>query len=147
LWVELMQNKLGYQRFGAQGGDWGALISTQLGHKYADRVLGVHIHLMITLDALSGAADGSKPEDFAPEEAEWQARNLNFLRRESGYSALQLTKPQTPSFGLNDSPAGLAAWILEKRRTWSDCGGDVESRFSKDDLLTTFTIYWVTQSI
>ena len=72
--------------------------------------------------------------------ADWQAA-------EGGYSHIQGTKPQTLSYGLNDSPAGLAAWIIEKYRTWSDCGGDVEKRFTKDELLTTITIYWVTQSI
>ena len=71
---------------------------------------------------------------------DWQAS-------EGGYAHIQGTKPQTLSYGLNDSPAGLAAWIVEKYRTWSDCGGDVESRFTKDELLTTVMIYWVTQSI
>ena len=66
---------------------------------------------------------------------------------EGGYSHIQGTKPQTLSYGLNDSPAGLAAWIVEKYRTWSDCNGDVESRYSKDELLTTVTIYWATQTI
>ena len=70
-----------------------------------------------------------------------------WLADEGGYSHIQGTKPQTLSYGLNDSPAGLASWIVEKYRTWSDCGGDVESRFTKDELLTTVTIYWVTQSI
>ncbi len=71
----------------------------------------------------------------------------DWLAAEGGYSHIQGTKPQTLAYGLNDSPAGLAAWIVEKYRTWSDCGGDVEKRFTKDELLTTITIYWVTESI
>jgi pimeloyl-ACP methyl ester carboxylesterase len=147
LWLRLMRDVLGFKRFGAVGGDWGALISTQLGHKYPEHVLGIYIHLMVNLDALSGGADAARPEDFTAEEQQWQVKNQTFLTQGSGYSALQMTRPQTPAFGLNDSPAGLAAWIVEKRRSWSDCNGDVESRFSKDDLLTTIMIYWVTRSI
>ncbi|MBI3249638.1 MAG: alpha/beta fold hydrolase [Deltaproteobacteria bacterium] len=144
LWVKLMQDVLGYKKFAAQGGDWGALITAQLGHKYADRVIGCHVHLMAPLNIFVG----SMPEasEYGPDEKGWYERNMNFFLAESGYSALQSTKPQTIAFALNDSPVGLCAWILEKRRTWSDCGGDVEKRFSKDDLCTTMTIYWVTQS-
>ncbi len=146
LWIELMR-RLGYSRFGAEGGDWGALISTQLGHKYPDVLIGIYIHLMVSLDMLSGGPDGARAEDFAADELHWQTKNQVFLTQGSGYSALQLTKPQTPAFGLTDSPVGLAAWIVEKRRSWSDCGGDVERCFSKDDLLTTIMIYWATRSI
>ena len=67
--------------------------------------------------------------------------------REGGYSHIQATRPQTLGYGLNDSPAGLAAWIVEKFRVWSDCGGDVESVFTRDELLTNVMIYWVTQTI
>ena len=143
LWVKLMEG-LGYKRFAAHGGDWGAFITAQLGHKYADRLIGSHFTLMIPLDMFTG---GSVPvEDFSPEEAFLIKRNAEFFLNEAGYFALQTSKPQTPAFALNDSPVGLCAWIVEKRRTWSDCGGDVEKCFSKDDLLTTVMIYWVTQS-
>ncbi len=143
LWVKLMEG-LGYPRFAAHGGDWGAFITAQLGHKYADRLIGTHFTLMVPLDMFTG---GSVPvEDYSPEEAFLIKRNADFFLHESGYFALQSSKPQTPAFALNDSPVGLCAWILEKRRTWSDCGGNVESRFSKDDLLTTVMIYWLTQS-
>ena len=80
-------------------------------------------------------------------EQAFMAQRQDWLQAEGGYSHIQGTKPQTLSYGLNDSPAGLAAWIVEKYRTWSDCNGDVESRFTKDELLTTITIYWVTQTI
>ena len=144
LWVTLMRDVLGYDKFAAGGGDWGAGVTSQLGHKYAQHLIGVYMHLMMPLDIFNGGL----PEEsyFATDEAGWYERNLNFFAKESGYSALQSTKPQTVAFALNDSPAGLCAWILEKRRTWSDCGGDVERRFSKDDLLTTMSIYWFTQT-
>jgi pimeloyl-ACP methyl ester carboxylesterase len=143
LWVKLM-DRLGYPRFATQGGDWGSFVSAQLGHKYADRVIGVHLHLMSPLDIFSGGTVAS--EDYAEHERPWQQKNQAFFLGEAGYFALQTTKPQTLAFALNDSPAGLCSWILEKRRTWSHCGGDVERRFSKDDLLTTAMLYWVTQS-
>jgi len=143
LWVRLMEG-LGYPRFAAHGGDWGAIISAQLGHKYADRLIGVHINLLAPLDAFSGGA--VDPADYAPNEQGWAERTQDFWLHEAGYFALQTTKPQTIAFALNDSPVGLCAWIVEKRRSWSDCGGVVEQRFSKDDLLNTVMLYWVTQS-
>ena len=142
--MKLMQDVLGYQKFAAEGGDWGAIITEQLGHKHADKLIGIYLHLLIQL-TLFGAG-GPKPEDFGPGEEGWAERGKHFFEEESGYSAIQMTKPQTVASALNDSPAGLAAWLVEKRRTWSDCGGDVEKRFSKDDLCTTATIYWLTES-
>ena len=147
LWVTLMQDVLGYQRFATQGGDWGAAVAAQLGHKYADRVIGVHLHLMLPLNAFAGPlTDLLDPSMYGPGEEGWYERSMHFLTTETGYVALQTTKPQTLAYGLNDSPAGLCAWILEKRRTWSDCDGNVEKRFTKDELLTAITLYWVTQS-
>ena len=143
LWVKLMEG-LGFKRFAAHGSDWGAIVSAQLGHKYADRLIGTHFTAMVPLDVMTG---GSVPEeDFGPEDAERKAKNEYFWHAESGYAAVQATKPQTLALAINDSPVGLCSWIVEKRRTWSDCGGDVESRFSKDDLLTTVMLYWVTQT-
>ncbi len=144
LWVKLMLDVLGYRKFAAGGGDWGAIITEQLGHKHADKLIGIYLHLLIQL-TLFGEG-GPKPEDFGPGEEGWAERGKHFFEEESGYSAIQMTKPQTVASALNDSPAGLAAWLVEKRRTWSDCGGDVEKRFSKDDLCTTATIYWLTES-
>lgn len=144
LWVTLMQDVLGYQQFAAQGGDWGALITAQLGHKYADRLIGIHMNLLIPLTVfISGMPEASA---YGPDEHGWYEKNRHFFSAESGYSALQTTNPQTLAYALNDSPVGLCAWILEKRRTWSDCDSDVEKRFTKDELLTTMTLYWVTQS-
>jgi len=146
LWVKLMQDVLGYERFAAQGADWGSAVAAQLGHKYADRVIGIHLHFMLPL-RLSIVPIKDK-QLYDPDELQrYYDKNQRYFTDENGYSAIQLTRPQTLSYGLNDSPIGLCAWILEKRRAWSDCDGDVERRFSKDDLLTTMTLYWVTQSI
>ena len=144
LWMKLMRDELGYRRFAAQGGDFGAFVTAQLGHKYADDIVGIHVHLAGPL----GMIRGSMPDDsvFGRGEEHWPAQNAHFFSEEGGYSVLQGTKPQTLAYGLNESPAGLCAWLLEKRRRWSDCGGDVERRFSKDDLLTTMTLYWATES-
>ena len=140
LWVELMA-RLGYERFGAHGGDIGGAVAARLGQHHADAVAGIHVTNIV----LGLIREGDRP----PTEAE-QAhldRQERWRREEWAYGELQGTKPQTLSFGLNDSPAGLAGWIVEKYRTWSDCGGDVESVFSKDELLTNITMYWATQTI
>ena len=141
-WVTLMTEVLGYQRFGAQGGDIGALVSADLGHVYPERLIGVHLNLAVALSRELALA-----AEYSDEERGWFAKTQHFFAEERGYAALQSTKPQTAAYGLTDSPAGLCAWIVEKRRTWSDCGGEVERRFTKDELLTTMTLYWVTGSI
>lgn len=143
LWAKLM-TELGYARFASQGADWGAFISSQLGHKYADRLIGLHIQLLAPLDTFSGGKPSSS--DYSDEEQPWLKRNRAFAGSEMGYFELQRTKPQTIAWALEDSPVGLLAWILEKRRRWSDCGGDVERRFTKDDLLDTVMLYWITRS-
>ena len=143
LWVKLMTEGLGYQRFGAQGGDWGASVTNYLGFAYPQQLLGIHTTSITRPTPYLGA--GSPPLTAA--EQELLAQREAWLQAEGGYSHIQGTKPQTLSYGLNDSPVGLAGWIVEKYRTWSDCHGEVESRFTKDELLTTITIYWVTQTI
>ncbi len=144
LWVKLMA-ALGYERFATQGGDWGAMLSMHLAHKHPDRITGMHVHLAVPLDMFDG---GMIPtEDYGPDEQRMREKNERFFNLESGYIGVHTTKPMSLAHGLNDSPAGLLAWILEKRRSWSDCGGDVEARFSKRELIDTIMIYWVTQSI
>jgi pimeloyl-ACP methyl ester carboxylesterase len=143
LWAKLMTEDLGYQRFGAQGGDWGASVTAYLGFAYPQNVAGIHVTSMTRPMPYSGP--GSRAWSAA--EQTFLEQREAWLQAEGGYSHIQGTKPQTLSYGLNDSPAGLAAWIVEKYRTWSDCNGDVESRFTKDELLTTITLYWVTQTI
>ncbi len=144
LWVTLMRDRLGYDKFSAEGGDWGAVVTAQLGHKYAEYLHGVYIHLLCPLNIFNGTMP--TPEAYGPGEEHLYEKNMRFFTEESGYSAEQMTKPQTLAFALNDSPIGLAAWLVEKRRTWADTNGDIESRFTKDDLLTTVMIYWATQS-
>src|SRR5260221_107506 len=139
LWTELMRG-LGYARFGAQGGDWGAMVSTYLGANHADAVAGVHLNMVIAFPP-----DPANPLDgLTQDEVVDMMPMQTFLQEETGYQRIQGTKPQTLGYGLNDSPAGLAAWIVEKFRAWSDSDGNVEKRFTKDELLTNITIYWVT---
>jgi pimeloyl-ACP methyl ester carboxylesterase len=143
MWVKLMAG-LGYLRFGAHGGDFGAGVSTALGLYHADHIIGLHLNYI----------PGSYRPFLEKGHAELSKREKQFLKddekwwdEEGGYCHVQLTHPQSISFGLNDSPVGLAAWIVEKFRAWGDCGGDVERRFSKDELLTNVMIYWATETI
>jgi pimeloyl-ACP methyl ester carboxylesterase len=143
LWASLMEG-LGYARFGAQGGDWGATIATWLAVKEASSLVGIHLNYIpgsYRPHTGPGSRETSEAERrFLDERARW-------IDEEGAYGHIQATRPQTLAFGLNDSPAALAAWIVEKFREWGDCGGDVERRFSRDELLTHVTIYWATQTI
>ena len=143
MWATLMSDNLGYSRFGAQGGDWGARVTAKLGLSHSDKVIG--IHTTSTTSPTPYLGEGSRP--LSESEKRMLEQREEWVRSEGGYAHIQSTKPQTLSYSLNDSPVGLAAWIVEKYRTWSDCEGDIESRFTKDELLTTVTIYWVTESI
>jgi pimeloyl-ACP methyl ester carboxylesterase len=142
IWVELM-TELGYPQFGAQGGDLGAGVATALGLRYPERILGVHLNF-IPGSYRPFLEPGTA---LAPEEAAFLNSIAQWSELNGAYSHLQRTRPQTASYGLNDSPAALAAWILEKFREWSDCGGDVYRCFSRDDLLTNITLYWMTETI
>ena len=133
LWDRLM-TALGYHRYGAHGGDWGVLVTGLLGWKYPERVVGIH--------RLIGGIPRVEPQ---PDESD-EERQIR-LAEGSGYGHIQSTRPQTLAYGLTDSPAGLAGWIVEKWQAWSDCGGDIESRFTKDELLTTVSLYWLTETI
>jgi len=141
LFADLM-HQLGYDRFGAQGGDWGAAVTTCLARQHAARLVGIHLNMVVAFPP-----DESNPADGLTESELVALMELQrFIKEETGYQSIQGTRPQTLGYALNDSPAGLAAWIVEKFRTWSDCDGDVERRFSRDDLLTNITIYWVTET-
>ncbi len=144
LWVTLMRDRLGYDRFAVQGGDWGGMVGAQLGHKYADHVIGLHLNSMAYLHTLSGQT--LPPLEYAPDERAWMERTRHFYEHGNAYMQVQSTKPQTLAFAMNDSPIGLCAWLLEKYRSWSDCGGDIERRFSKDDLITNTMLFWITES-
>jgi pimeloyl-ACP methyl ester carboxylesterase len=141
LWGRLMKDKLGYTRFGAHGGDWGSTVTEQLARGHADSVVAIHLSDVPFGHVLQ------KPDDPSPAEEKFLKKNEQWIQKEDAYALIQLTKPQSLAPGLNDSPAGLAAWIVEKVRDWSDCGAKIESRFSKDDLLTHVMIYWATESI
>jgi microsomal epoxide hydrolase len=136
----LMVERLGYPRFAVQGGDWGAITAARLGYAHPEKLIGIHVNL------LSVRRDNNPPA-VTPEEERYYDEVALWLREETGYSTIQGTKPQTLAFGLTDSPAGLAAWIVEKFRTWSDCGGDVESVFTRDQLLANVSFYWLTGAI
>ncbi len=137
----LMTDVLGYARFGAQGGDWGAFIAARLGADVPQRLHGIHLNLLPIRREPDRLAGGSEEERrFAEELREW-------LREETGYQAIQGTRPQTLAFGLTDSPAGLLAWLVEKFRAWSDCDGDPERAFTRDEILANATIYCATGAI
>jgi pimeloyl-ACP methyl ester carboxylesterase len=138
VWYRVMCDGLGYSRFGAHGSDIGAGVTTQLGWQHPDALAGIH---------LSAVGFPDPPQPWTPGEREYEAAVQRWDDSEGAYSHLHATKPQTLACSLNDSPAGLAAWITEKFRAWSDCGGHIESRFTRDHLLTNLTIYWVTQTI
>jgi pimeloyl-ACP methyl ester carboxylesterase len=141
LWHRLMRG-LGYARYGAGGGDFGAGVATFMALDDPAPLIGIHLS---NLEIPPYMGPGSRPLSEA--ERRFLARSEAFWQVEGGYKAIQSTRPQTVAYGLNDSPAGLAAWVLEKWRAWSDSHGDLTTRFSLDFLLTTLTIYWVTQTI
>ncbi len=144
LWVQLMKDVLGYEKFFAHGGDWGAAITLQLGHKYSKIVPAIHTHMAIPIDVFTSPQPGA--DAYSEDEKKWYEKNIDFATEGNGYFQIQATKPQTLSYGLNDSPVGLLAWLIEKRRAWSDCKGDIENCFSKDDLINTAMIYWLSES-
>jgi len=141
LWGTLMRG-LGYSRYGAGGGDFGSGVSTYMALDDPEALIGLHL---TNLELSTYIGPGSRPLSGAEQSYLDHAKRWD--RTESGYTAIQSTKPQTLSYALNDSPAGLAAWALEKWRSWSDSHGDLDSRFSRDFLLTVVTLYWVTESI
>lgn len=138
LWVDLMR-QLGYERFAAHGTDIGAFVTNRLGFEHADRLVGIHVSHWVE--------PGVDPADLSKSEREFVAGRAVDAEAETAYAHVQRTKPQTLAYALTDSPVGLAAWIVEKWRAWSDCGGHVERRFSKDELLTTVSIYWHTNTV
>jgi pimeloyl-ACP methyl ester carboxylesterase len=137
--VEVM-DRLGYSRFGARGSDLGAGVLQQLALNHPDRLIALH---------LSGTNPylGWIPDDLSPAEQQFLTNAQQWNQTEMAYALEHSSKPQTLAHALNDSPAGLAAWILEKFHRWSDCHGDLDSVYDRDDLLTNLTIYWATGTI
>jgi microsomal epoxide hydrolase len=136
----LMSDVLGYSRFGAQGGDWGAFVTSRMGYQFADRLIGIHINLL----AVRRDASLSNP---TPEEQRFLTHLAHWLKEETGYQWIQGTRPTTLSFGLTDSPLGLAAWIAEKFHRWTDNDGTIESAVDRDAMLANIMLYWVTGAI
>jgi len=142
-----LMEKIGYQRYAIAGGDWGAIINRHLANNYPDRLIGLHSNMI-----LAGApSDEDARNDVTEEEKALRAARGAYMQNEVAYQRIQGTKPQSLGYGLNDSPAGLAAWIVEKFHGWTDlpqgAEGDLNKSFSKDELLTNISIYWFTQSI
>ena len=138
--TRLMTEVLGYDRFALQGGDWGSFVTSRIAFDHPDRVIGLHLN-MLPLRRDPRLADPSQEERVYLDEL------TRFLKEETGYQWIQGTRPQTLAFALADSPAGLAAWIVEKFRAWSDCEGDVEAVFTQDQLLANISLYWFTGCI
>jgi pimeloyl-ACP methyl ester carboxylesterase len=142
LFVKLMTEELGYEKFVAHGGDHGSDITEQIALYHAESLLGIHLtdipyhHILTT-----------SPDKLEKSEKKYFDAVTKWQMTEGTYNMIQGTKPQTLAYGLHDSPVGLAGWIIEKFHNWSDCDGDIERCFTKDELLVNVTIYWVTQTI
>jgi len=140
--ITLME-RLGYARYGAQGGDWGSGISTDMALSHPERIIGLHLNFIV-----GRPADPADPlAGLDADEVAYIEWKRNYDANESGYQIIQGTKPQSLAYGLTDSPAGLAAWVVEKFKTWSDCGDDIERSYTKDQLLENIMLYWVTGTI
>jgi len=141
VFAQLMTEVLGYRRFGAQGGDWGAFVTSRMAHVYPERLAGIHLNM------LAVRRDPATVADPTPEEQVFLRELAHWLKEETGYQWIQGTRPQTLAFGLTDSPVGLAAWIVEKFRAWSDCGGNPDNAFTRDAMLANVMLYWATGAI
>ena len=136
-WDELMST-LGYDRYGAQGGDWGAMVTTDLARLFPEHVTGVHVNLLFV------PLDESTLADLTDEEQHAIAQITDYRTSGIGYATQQSTRPQTVGYGLTDSPAGQCAWILEKFWAWTDCDGDPERVLTRDQMLDNISVYWFT---
>jgi microsomal epoxide hydrolase len=137
---DLMTETLGFEKFAAQGGDWGAGIASLIGQRYPSSVCGIHLNLLFAPRDQTAGGTSTEEKRYSDQLAHW-------LKEEIGYQQIQGTKPQTLAFGLTDSPAGLAAWIAEKFRSWSDCDGIPENAISRDRMLADIALYWFTGAI
>ncbi len=137
-WAALME-RLGYDRYVAQGGDWGSSVTVMLGTQAPPGLIGVHLNMLSIMPPDLG-------DQLDPDEQRAVAASRHFADVESAYARLQATRPQTIGYALADSPVGQAAWIYEKLRGWSDCDGELENIFSRDEMLNAITLYWLTNS-
>jgi len=144
LWVKLMTEKLGYTKFAAAGGDIGSGVTRYMALNHPNLLIGIHLTDVGIIRDILMAPDESK---LSTTEIAYKKTAQQWMAQEAGYISIQSTKPQTLSYGLSDSPVGTAAWILEKFRSWSDCKGQLENSYSKDELLTNVMIYWLTNTL
>ena len=139
--------RLGYEQYAIAGGDWGAIINRHLANNYPERLIGLHSNMVLA----GPPTDQAQRDDVSDAESSLRAARISYMLNEVGYQRIQGTKPQSLGYGLNDSPAGLAAWIVEKFHGWSDlpqgADGYLDNYFSKDELLTNISIYWYTETI
>ncbi len=136
-----LMSLLGYEKFAAQGGDWGAFVTSRLAVEVPQRLLGIH------LNYLPVRRDPKALVESDPEQKKYLGELATFLKEETGYQWIQGTRPQTLAFGLTDSPAGLAAWLVEKFRSWTDCDGNPENALTRDEMLADISLYWFTGAI
>lgn len=144
LWVKLMTEELGYSRFAAGGGDVGSGVTRYLAANHPELLAGIHLTDIGIIRDLMAVQD---PSGLTEEERLYRRNAQAWIAREGAYMSIQSTKPDTLAYGLSDSPVGLAAWLIEKFRGWSDCGGDLGRVFTEDELLTHIMIYWVTNTV
>ena len=137
-WEQLML-RLGYDRFGAQGGDWGSMVTLAIGAHHTDHLAGVHVNMPLVIPS-------TPPEEMTPTEAAAVAGLDHYMTWDGGYSAQQSTRPQTLGYALADSPVGQMAWIVEKFWSWTDCDGDPLNALTADELLDNVMVYWLTNS-
>lgn len=142
LWAKLMTEELGYRRFAAAGGDIGSGVTRYLALNHPELLVGIHLTDIGIIRNLMTSHEA----DLAREELDYKRSAQQWIAQEGAYMSIQSTKPQTLTYGLTDSPVGLAGWIIEKFHAWSDCRGDLEQSFSKDELLTNIMLYWVTNT-
>lgn len=144
LWAKLMTEELGYETFAAAGGDMGSGVTRYLAAIHPELLVGIHVTDIGIIRQLMTAHDEAS---LSKEELQYKADVQKWIVEEGGYISLQATKPQTLAYGLSDSPVGLAAWIVEKFRSWSDQDCEFDKKFDNDELLTNIMIYWITNTI
>ena len=143
-WAELM-SRLGYERYGAQGGDWGAFVSPELGRIDPEHVVGVHVNAATLGFVPFGPVDADELATFTAAEKARLARLVTFMTDMNGYFQIQATRPQTLAYGLSDSPAGQLAWIVEKFKEWTASSAELpEDAVGRDQMLTNVMLYWLT---
>lgn len=143
LWAKLMTEHLGYSKFAAAGGDIGSGVTRYLAFHHPELLTGIHL---TDIGLIRSLLVGQDKTGLTEEELLYIRNTSQWIADEGGYMSIQSTRPQTLAYGLTDSPVGLAAWIIEKFRAWSDCKGDLRHSFSEDELLTNIMIYWLTNT-